>query len=169
MPWNTPITFTPGQVVSATDLNNNVRDNANYLLSGRALAKVVRTGARNYSTTGFTFVDVDATNLILNLTVNSGRVLCIATGAWYNAAGTVIDLYMDWILDSVTRAGGAQGSLRVQTTTTNFPFQPFICVAQFSGLSVGSHTFKLQFAASAGNTVSIANASYPIVLHAFEI
>lgn len=52
MPWNTPITWSPGQVVAASDLNGQIRDDLNYLLAARPNAYVVRSGTSDYTTTG---------------------------------------------------------------------------------------------------------------------
>ena len=44
------------------------------VLSGRALAKKIYVGAANLTTAGTTFVDADATNLIISITPQSTRV-----------------------------------------------------------------------------------------------
>jgi len=163
MPWTTPQTWTPGQVVAASDLNSNIRDNGLYLFAGRPLGYIQRTGSADYSTISTSFVDVDAANLILNLSVSSGRVIVTASGTFAPPAGSSIAL--DWIVDSTTRAGGANGVLMTQLSNTP---QVFTAMALFTGLSVGAHTFKLQYRVLSG-TGSVYNNGVPLTLLALEV
>jgi hypothetical protein len=163
MPWTTPQTWTPGQVVAASDLNSNIRDNALYLFAGRPLGYIQRTGSADYSTSSTSFVDVDAANLILNLTVSSGRVLLLATGTLVNPVNSGIAF--DFILDSTTRAGGANGVL---LSESNNNAQIFTALGLFTGLAAGAHTFKLQYRALSG-TGTIYNNGVPLTLLGLEI
>lgn len=163
MPWTTPQTWTPGQVVAASDLNSNIRDNSLYLFAGRPLGYVQRTGSADYAISSTTFADVDAANLILTLTISSGRVLCIASGGLLNPVSSALAL--DFIADSTTRAGGVSGVLLSQFSNTG---QVYTAVGVFSGLSAGSHTFKLQSRVLSGTGYLYNNAS-PITLLALEI
>lgn len=139
MAWTTPATWTTNQLVSASDLNAQIRDNMSFLFNGQSVSSVVRNGT--YSTTSNSFVDVDAVNLILTLTVTTGRVLIVAYGqaACSNTASAYTDV--DIILDSLTRAGNTTGLFNIPPNTT----LPFVAGALFTGLSAGSHTFKLQY------------------------
>ncbi len=154
MSWTTPKTWTPGDVLSASELNTHLRDNPNYLLSGFAMASVIHEPASDYTTTAGSFVDVDATNLKLTLTVKGGRAVVyasfhLASDGTANSSGEATVL-----CDTATYpdGSGANGLVRLKTTGT----QVVSLVAFFSGLAEGSHTFKLQFRnAAAGATTTI--------------
>ncbi len=64
MAWTVPRTWTAGMVVGATGLNTDLRDNMNFLLNGKGVARYVLTG--NYSLTTMsawtTLVSVTGTN-----------------------------------------------------------------------------------------------------------
>src|SRR5579859_7042794 len=108
MPWHTPPTLSPGYVVTDTDVNNLWRDNPNYLLAGRPdVFTLVATGT-DYTISGTSFADVDASNLIMSPAALSGsKYLCEAILTASAAASHY--LYFDWILDGTTRAGGTIG------------------------------------------------------------
>lgn len=99
-----------------------------------------------YSTTSATFVDVDSTNT--NLTINTGarRVLISFMGECYVSASSSI--YFDVELDGV-RLGGSNGLCYKNPGTGESPYN-----WQFTTdpLSAGSHTFKLQWRVSDGQT-----------------
>lgn len=62
MTWTTPVTWATNQLVTAANMNEQVRDNLNYLLAKPTVKILGDTGA-NYSTSSTSFVDVDVTNL----------------------------------------------------------------------------------------------------------
>jgi len=166
MPWTTPATWTAGQVIGATDLNTQLRDNLSYLCVERPNAYLIRTGTSDYSTTLATFSDMDAANLILTVAnVQSGRLLVLVSlmGAADNTAASAAEF--DVILDSTTRAGGTHGLIRVPQNNQ----RAVVLVARFTGVSVGSHTVKLQYRnATAGAAAQALNNAYPITLWATE-
>ena len=84
MGWNIPPTFNPGQVVSDTDLNNYLRDNPLFLLSGRAC--VTKLVSSSYSINNTTFTDKDVTNFSITTNITTGRVLLMYLGSRINAA-----------------------------------------------------------------------------------
>jgi hypothetical protein len=164
--WTPPATWTLNQLVGASDMNTQVRDNLNYLLSGKGAASVVRTGSADYTTTLNTFSDVDNTNLKLTMTINSGRALVIAslTISSDNVAGH--DAEIDIACDG-TRAGGTHG-LGFPWDSSNPSTQTII--GYFSGLSVGSHVFTLQARnANSGSTTNVFNDTIPIVMFGVEV
>ncbi len=147
MAWTSPPTFSSGQVVTAADLNSYLRDNTNYLLA-RNYGFLRYLGS--YSSTSTSFVDVDATNLSLTVTINSGRALVLIGLHLSNASGGGPHSSIDCIVDSTTRIGDATEGLVFQygdaTITGAMGF--FMGVA--TGLSVGSHTFKIQYKTDSG-------------------
>jgi len=149
MAWIAPPTFTSGQVVSASDLNQYIRDNTNYLFSGRALSALVQTAA-GATTTSTTFVDVSSANLTVSITVNSGRAICF----WMAdiSISTGITVSFDWIVDSTTRSSGSGtgGNGLLQFTNANAVASSITLIGIFTGLSVGSHTFRPQWRVGSG-------------------
>jgi hypothetical protein len=149
MAWTTPITWATNQLVAASDMNNNVRDNANYLFNGRPQT-TKKTAFSTLSTSSTTFVDVDATNLIITHIAGSGRVLLLWTVPVLTPAVGTANASLDIIMDSTTRIGDATYGLTIvppqfRTSCT--------VIGLVTGVSVGSHTFKLQVRAHAGTIV----------------
>lgn len=168
MAWNTPYTFTSGEVVSASRLNAQIRDNMNYLLNGRPFGQIVREGTSDYTTTNTTFTPVDATNLRHTLTPNSGRIKLTAMGQWSNSGDN--NMYMDFILDNAgaaTRVGGTSGLRQQRQGNNGTSVWPFTVVGVFTGLSATSHTFDLAWRVNAG-TVTGHNNPSPIYFMAEE-
>ena len=150
MPLNARTTWTANQLVGASDLNAQIRDNINYLLNERPFPSPI-TRFAYYNTSSTTFVDIDAANLIQTLTINSGRmaVFCAMGLHANNIAGNFAAATV--ILDSATRAGSATYGLAAINQNTAAPTSFF---ALFTGLSVGSHNVKIQWKANTGGTIS---------------
>ena len=158
MPWNTPPTFTAGQVVTASDLNSYLRDNPNYLFGGPTTYTVKREGTADYTITSTSFVDVDATNLIITANVQGGKFTVIAE-FFMEPTGTSPQCEADIILDSTTRFGSTHGT----AVFTPARWGHVTLVAFFTGLSAGSHTFKLQARVTgASMTCTVYNNARPI-------
>ncbi len=149
MGWTTPATWNPGQIVSATDLNTHLRDNMNYVGTGRP--KMVQKVDNNadYTTTSPTFVDAHATNLAATITTNGGAVQVSVTGMYANPP-TAGAGYFDVAVDG-TRIGsaGADGLCRVNPPSGSPP-SPFSFTVIVTGLSAAAHTFKLQWKVASG-------------------
>jgi hypothetical protein len=158
-PFTTPPTFTPGQIVTATDFNAYLRDNPLYLLT-RPNSQLLRDKGSNYTTTSTSFVDVDATNLSIQLAVSGSVVLLGFCGVCYNsAAGNVGHIAFDFSVNG-TRIGaagvdGLTGSYAGGTVEQ----RPVTMIALATGLTPGlTHTFRVQWrvntAAITGNLTS---------------
>jgi hypothetical protein len=163
MPYHVVPTLSPGYVVLDSDWNSYIRDNDSYLLGGRPdLFSVVATGS-DYTISGTSFADVDASNLILSPTLSGSRYLVEAMLTCAPAASHY--LYFDWILDSTTRAGGTLGVMGAFNG---------VCVmrigALFTGLSAAAHTFKLQARIDTATfNGTIYRANLPITLLGLEV
>ncbi|MHB8625618.1 MAG: hypothetical protein ACYDBJ_04510 [Aggregatilineales bacterium] len=168
MPFSPPITWLPGQVVAASDLNSNIRDNSLYLLAGRPTGFTQHVGSSDYSTASTTFVDVDATNLILSLTTNGSRVmvaaLCMVSGTL--AAG---GCFLDFIVDSTTRVGGTNGLISTAIAGGGTQLHAVTAIGLFTGLAAGAHTFKLQYRGNGSGSATIYNTNIPVTLLAWEM
>jgi hypothetical protein len=143
--WTIPATWNPGQVVSATDLNTHLRDNLNYLLSGRPKQTIKRDNNANYQTSSTSFVDLDPANLIITLNLNGTAVLLLFTAVANNTGGGVpfIDFEIDGTRFASAGADGL-GILAHRSATT--------IAALVTGLSAGNHTFKVKWKTNTGTT-----------------
>jgi hypothetical protein len=114
--------------------------------------------ATGYSTTSTTFVDVDATNLIGNITT-TGTSSLLAWCTFSGAQGATGIMYSDLILDSTTRANTATTTNGQVSSTTAFMY-PTTVLGYWSGLSAAAHSVKLQYRCTAGTAyVSRHNAN----------
>jgi len=108
MPWHTPITWQVNQLVTDTDLNEQVRDNLSYLkqrVDTPASAQYTLNESTDYTTSSSSFVDVDAVRLALTL-YTSGSAVLVGFYGTFSASGTTDTLcYLDVALDGV-RIGG---------------------------------------------------------------
>lgn len=149
MAWTTPKDWATNELVTAANMNAHLRDNLNYLLAGRTIGWALVTGA-GYGTSSTSFVDVDATNLSITQTLTSSRVAVLAWGC-VSANPYSSIAYLDIIVDNTNRMGHAtDGLLKWQMNTGNNGLTvPFCIAGRASGLSAASHTFKLQWKASA--------------------
>jgi len=141
MAWTTPRTWVNGEVPGETIFNAHVRDNLNYLYSGRPNSAVVRDNGATYTTSSGTFVDIDGTNLAITLSITSGKVLIFFTGVTQMAAASEQPEFDITVDGTRIGAAGNDGLVTVQagTSTHKIPF----CIAVLkTDLSSGSHTFK---------------------------
>jgi hypothetical protein len=164
MAWTTPVTWATNQLVTAADLNTQVRDNLGYLLNGRPYSNPLSTG--QYGTTSTTYVDVDATAFTSTLTINSGRALVFFACYLYNqnVAGTG---QLTLLVDGVDQ-GGANGLFHLGQNGS----RPVVYMKVISGLSAASHIFKLQWKVSVGTqTISIGQygSANPVWTNVFAV
>ena len=166
MAWNTPITWVAGQLVGASDLNGQIRDDLLYLLSGRGFINNAVLPAGNYTTSSSTFVVVDTTNLSVTIYTQSGRLLiqCAFAAGTDNTAHTS-QAWFSQQIDGVTIDGSATyGSYSLkQTNGGNGNHQ--ICLLGGGNYGVGTHTIKLVYRGdgTAGDLVTIyGGATQPI-------
>ena len=148
MTWTSAVTQITGALISASTYNGQLIGNLNHLYQ-RPAWDVLWKMPSAVTKTGTTFTDVDATNLIVNITVNTPQILCAAMVPTEGLTGG--RCYLDFILDSTTRAGsttyGSASGLRDQTIPV---------FGRFTGVSAGAHTIKLQFSTN-GTSVGVSN------------
>lgn len=165
MAWTTPSTFVAGDVLEAADLNEQVRDNMTYVHSGKPATAINHNNTTAY-TPGTSFGDVDATNLSITLSLTTGRVEIKAHCAFLAATSDGTTMYLDVTVDG-TRQGGTDGIAMDSTTDPAKKGVGFSLIV--TGLSVGSHTFKLQakqaYVATAGTIVSSAASFVHFSVH----
>jgi hypothetical protein len=159
MAWNTPPTFTTGQLIGASDLNSYIRDNTNYLLGGRVSGTSTKTGSANTSSN--TFADIDSTDLSVTITTVGSVALVVLNAQFFiTIASSASNLHVDVAVDG-TRIE-REWNLAVNTGTT-FSMASFCVFA--TGLTAGSHTFRPQWKVDAAAptptaTIGQGNSSY---------
>lgn len=149
MAWTQPKTWTSEPLTSG-DLNTHLRDNMEALKDPPG-DSYVADESTNYSTTSTSFVDVDSTNLSFTITTNGGDVLF--HGHW-TASLTAGFAFYDIEVDGV-RVGGDDGIVRHSTGSGS---ETLSFTRLITGLSAGSHTFKMQWRTTSGTITMYAGA-----------
>ena len=165
--WTTPITWNVDQLVTNTDLNEQVRDNLDYLLSPNH-ERIVRDNGGNYTITNVTtFQDIDATNLSITLTTHGGPVLvhlqCVA-----GTNGTAHDGYLDIAVDGVRV--GADHTLGLVNINSQENL-PVLIGVLLTGLAAGTYILRPQWRTAATDTMRIVcdTTSHPVIFEAIEL
>lgn len=149
--WTTPKTWNTGDPLTASDMNTHIRDNLEYLKSP-VTASYKANEAADYQTTSTSFVYVDGTNLALTITTTGGLVMVGFVGSL--AVSASVNVNMDIEVDGV-RQGGDDGYFAYNTNTLEGQVG---FVIPISGLSAGSHTFKLMWKTASGTATMRAGA-----------
>jgi len=157
MTWATPKNWADQDLVTANDLNTQLRDNLNHLLHNIIGRKGYRPSS-DYTTSNTSFVDVDATNLKVSGQIQGDTLLALVGPIVCIGNAGLAHVYLDLILDGTTRAagsfGGSWGSFATNVGETAF------VIGVWTGVSSGSHEVKLQFKAETANAVTIKASSY---------
>jgi len=141
MAYTSPKTWT-NEPLTASDLNTYIRDNLLALKSPPSDNYEVTAGG--YTTTSTSFVDVDATNLSFTLNTGGGDILVSLVAVLNAPAGTIVGKF-DIVVDGISvSAGSGISSNYITTQLENCSF-PYL----ITGVSPGTHTFKLQWKTSA--------------------
>lgn len=155
MAWTAPKTWS-SEPLTSLDLNANVRDNLNHLKDRLdSSAGNFVSGESLLTTTANEFVDVDAVNLSLTLTTHGGDVLLGFTGTVQCSKSTGA-AYFNVAVDNVDYV--ADSGIIHNVIGASYDFnrnKPLSFVMWIPDLSVGSHTFKLRWKASSGNTAKM--------------
>ncbi len=131
--------------------------------SGGALqvARVIRT-AGDYQTTSSSFIDVDPSNLVINMTTGANWVLLLLLGSSY-ASGIQYECF-DFTIDG-TRQGGSYGVQYVQPY-----YLQDLQIIWLAQVSAGSHVFKPQWRANGSTcTLRASNQYSPLVFAVVEL
>lgn len=155
--WTAPATWNVGQLVTANDLNTQLRDNLEFLKSPPSGIFTLNQGA-DYTTSSTSFADIDGTNISLQIaTTNLAKVLIgFTANVRRSTAGTIV--YFDCTLDGV-RIGGDDGIVAVYDPLNQVPGTPVTFLAWAQGITpAGNHTFKMQWKVNANSATLYAGA-----------
>lgn len=121
------------------------------------------------TTTSTTFVDVDAANIIANITTREPFSRIIAICGFHMSHGSGNLSQYDLILDSTTRAGHAtDGLVHVGGSRSPDMATYRTIVGLWSNVPPGAHTVKLQFRRQTG-TLQTRVEDWPVTLLAMEV
>jgi hypothetical protein len=141
--WTTPATWAASQLVTASDLNVQMRDNLGYLFA-RPQVRILRDNGADYTTTSSSFVPVDSTNLKITLTISGSAVLLCFIGVFYNTTANEVHVDLDVDGSRVGSAGNDGLAFTGQAPAT------VSIVVLVTGLTPGAHTFNVQWRADGG-------------------
>jgi hypothetical protein len=168
--WTTPITWNVDQLVTNNDLNEQVRDNLEYLLSPHH-ARIVRDNGGTYALTNVTtFQDIDTANLSIDLDTHGGPVLVHFQASGYTN-GTAHAAYLDIAVDGARVGNDYTQGLVTLISADNAARLIISLVVLITGLSAGSHTFRPQWATAPTDTVTLlaSTSTNPIIFEAIEL
>jgi len=146
-PWHGTADWEVGQLVTAADLNAQVRDNVGYLFE-RPLGLVTSNRSSDFVTTSTSFVNVHADDMAVTLDLEGTRVRVTFQGNFRiqtSSPGTG-RLYLDVAVDGIRQAGD-DGICVVHVTTDSYEPLGFSWV--ITDLAPGTHTFTLQWRTTA--------------------
>jgi hypothetical protein len=159
--WTTPATWTTSQLVGASDMNTQIRDNLAFLLNGKALVNY-RITSGTWTTTSAIFVQIDGTNLTATLDIKSGRVK-VEFGGFFSVANAGVDGEIDLFIDNVDQGTIIRGVLN-SNLWLNFH--------AYLALAVGSHTIDVRWKTN-GSTLTLAGSNggsnYPVYFAVVEL
>lgn len=160
MGWTDPNTAVAGDPWSASDYNTYIRDNLAYLHSGKPLSWQAKDTGGPYSTNSASLADIDATNLSATLSLTTGRAHIALSGSFYaDAPARLLTLAID--IDGVKYYVGKE------TLDTNSRL--LATTLDLSGLTPGSHTFKLQWKVGSGTAYMFSDTEGIARFSAFEL
>ncbi|NLH07017.1 MAG: hypothetical protein GX484_05370 [Chloroflexi bacterium] len=149
MAWNTPLTWDTGRLVTAADLNAQIRDNFQYLKQRAA----VTVGYTSKNTTSTTYVQLFSWQNIV--TTAGARVLVCASGfaqALGQATSFSVTLAQDGATPSPSDPGLAQAHLQSPLGWS----APWAFSVLTSVLTPAMHTFTVYFRTNTpGSEVSL--------------
>ena len=169
MAWTDPATWAVDQVVTADEMNEQVRDNLNYLLSPNH-QRIMRSNGGTYTITNVTtFQAIDATNLSISLTTHGGPILVnfLATGYTNGAAH---EGYFDIAVDG-TRVG-ASYTQGLATLVSDSTHRHVVRIGLLlTGNPAGTYVLRPFWRSSASDTVTLlANTTTnPVIFEAIEL
>jgi len=138
MAWTAPTTRATGDLITASIYNGDLVDNL-LALKDPPYAEYVLDEGADYTTTSSTFVDIDNTNLSLDLTITGDTVLVGFIGSFRGNNLVFIDVSVD-----SSRVAGDDGIFG-QGTFNTLPGLPANFVLPVTGLTPGLRNFKLQW------------------------
>ena len=169
--WTTPATWNVDQLVTNDDLNEQLRDNMDYLLSP-SHGGIIWDNSGDYGITSVTsFQDIDSTNLSLDVETHGGPVW-----VYFQATGVVgadevlsLDLSIDGTSLGASYTHGL-GRWLNPSGGVSLDLQVGFSVL-LTGLSAGTYTLRPQWRSGSGDTVNLraSTSVSPVIFGAIEL
>ena len=169
--WTTPITWNVDQLVTNTDLNQQLRDNLDYLLSPNH-QRIVRDNGSSYSITSVTtFQDIDSVNLSISLVTHGGPVWVSLLGRANISPGTIshFDVTVDGVRVGAAYTLGLTGfAVGAVAAGVSIPVNVSLLL---TGLNAGTHVLRPQWRTGGGDTTSLSAdaTTHPLIFEAIEL
>jgi len=173
-------TWSPGDVVTASQMNTCIRDNPAFLLGGQQIVQKRWRNSGNYTTSATAWTKVDSVNLTLSVisTFASGRLFCTAqfwTSIIELDGGVTAPYFVfyDLLIDNTTylSTGTSSSGFGCATLSRDAAYTPTATTFMnfsgcFTGLSADVHTVDLVWKCGNANTrgTIFGNASVPVSL-----
>lgn len=162
MAWTTPLTWTP-TLINAANLNEQIRDNLNYLKNRPVDIQDINNAA-NFTTTSTSFVDTEsasAEKLDSDLITTTGGTLVIRFNGAVALSTTMrvyfqILIYASNHLSVVDRVGTDDGFLVVAGASSDVI--PVSFAAMVDGLAAGDYYVQIQWKVSTGTATLYGGA-----------
>jgi hypothetical protein len=167
--WTTPITWSVDQLVTNDDLNEQVRDNLEYLLSPNHQQIIYNNGGNLTITNVVSFQDIDSANLTITLNTHGGPVLVRFMGSG-RSNGTSNPCSLDLTVDG-TRVGAAHTLGLLTLGIEGASWIPVNLSLLITGLAAGPHIFRPQWRTPASATFTLRSNSSdnPVVFEVIEL
>jgi hypothetical protein len=153
MAWTSPKTWNTNDVLTSTDMDTYVRDNPNYLLSGRPGGQTKRDAGTDYKISTNTWADIDATYFGTTITLNATRAIVSFNGVLSGSATTIV---VDFDVDvNGVRFGtaGIDGIWGVSLAGPNTNRVPISLTQPLFNLTPGANTIKMKWKCSSGTAI----------------
>lgn len=138
MAWNTPKTWSTGNLVTATEFNQQLRDNLLYLKSP---PKTIFLGMTTSQITSTSFVPLHETQNII--TTTGGSVLFTAFGHIYKNGTTQNKAFINLEVDGNLVTGSSEGIVNGMQFSGDFQTTPWAIIWLTDTLTPAFHTFRL--------------------------
>lgn len=161
MAWTTPKNWS-ATLVTVADLNTHIRDNLNALKTPPQ--DIYSTGAyAGASTTSSTFVNIDATNLSLDITTTGGRLAILFSAEVYSSSGAQ-RAYFDFSINGgrIGHASYGLGNVNIAAVSEYYTVNLFIVTG---AQAAGSYNVKPMWLVNSGGTI---NLSTNVLFHIWE-
>ncbi len=150
--WQTPRTWSTGELVTASIMNVHVRDNLNALKSPAYFLCEIDEGADYTIAATTTFTNIDGTDLAATVTTGGGNWLIGFSGVTYYSAGSATRGYFTVAVDG-TNYVGDDGLMLGGFGTNTYGYTSFTTIIR--GLSAASHAFTLRWKTGATGTYGL--------------
>lgn len=162
MAYTAPVTWANNTVPDAADLNEQIRDNLNYIHSGRQLFQVYGAiGAGNLTTTSTTYVAVTGYSATFTPQLPSGRILLLVSFNLGATGGTSsLAVYLNGVIHKeLWNNNSVNGSI---------PTNRCFVVCQFQSLTINTpNTIALYFLNN-GGTATLYRTNEAMVMTGIE-